>query len=179
MIEERSRQHDADPVYSCVWAFETAWAEARSAGRSSPDPAAFLVETSDDQTRRASAFALAMVDLEHRLKMGDEARVDDYTDRFAGVTFGAAEVRELIRREFLGRLFQGDDPPPDSFRERFPEVDDQELHAELCRLRAKPANNPKEPRYRIISPHRRGGLGVVYLALDRELRRRVALKEMP
>ena len=102
MIEERSRQHDPDPVYSCVWAFETAWADARSAGRSSPDPAAFLVATADDQTRRDSAFALAMVDLEHRLKMGDEARVDDYIDRFPGVAFCAAELRELIRERVPG-----------------------------------------------------------------------------
>jgi WD40 repeat protein len=46
--------------------------------------------------------------------------------------------------------------------------------------RGRPAEEPatEGPRFEVLAPHARGGLGEVFLAFDRELRRRVALKEL-
>ncbi|MGP0070092.1 MAG: serine/threonine-protein kinase, partial [Isosphaeraceae bacterium] len=132
----------------------------------------------DDQSRRDLALGLAQIDLDNRLRMGEAALVGDYVGRFPGVVFGVEELRELVRIEYVGRLFKGEDPPVDSYKERFPDVWVKELDTELSGLRAEPVNDPHVPRYRIISPHRSGGLGCVFLAFDRELRRRVALKEL-
>jgi eukaryotic-like serine/threonine-protein kinase len=178
MLDEQSPHVEQDPMQISLWAFERAWQDARAAGRPGPDPLEFLVGKSEGQLFRELVHGLALVDLEHRLKLGEPARVDEYVGKFPSVEFGVEEIRELVQTEYVGRLFQGDDPPPNSYRERFPAACDIELSVELSQLRAKPINDPQNPRYRIISPHRRGGSGLVYLAFDRELRRRVALKEI-
>ena len=80
-------------------------------------------------------------------------------------------------------------PPP--AREALAPVADREVQASLCHL-----PQPKEPleefqstigsaptalagsRYRVERPHARGGLGVVFVARDQELNRKVALKHI-
>ena len=59
--------------------------------------------------------------------LGEMARVEQYLGRFPGVEFESDDVRELIRAEYIGRLFQGHDDPCESYIERFPGVFDQEL----------------------------------------------------
>ena len=178
MIDEPRSAEDREPLDKTIWGFEAAWAEARVAGRPGPDPAIFFVATPADSRDRELVMGLASVDMETRLMLGEMARVEEYLGRFPGVEFESDDVRELIRVEYVGRLFQGQDDPCDTYGLRFPGVFDQELLDNLRRLRADPANDPHVPRYRIVSPHRRGGVGWVYLAYDRELRRRVALKEI-
>ena len=52
------------------------------------------------------------------------------------------------------------------------------LQAQRAQLEARTAPEDIGERYRVIRPHARGGLGEVFLALDPELDRQVALKEL-
>ena len=122
-------------------------------------------------------FGLASIDLYQRLRMGESARIEQYVDLLRGVDLDPARLEDLILTEFLGRLFQGDDPPFDEYAERYAEVWSDLLRNKLSEVRNDPANDPAIPRFRKIGPHRRGGNGEVSLAFDRELRRCVALKE--
>ena len=135
MDNHQSIQHNENSVRTTIWKFEATWADARMSGQPGPDPVAFLVEAHLEESGRDLACGLASIDLEHRLKLGKKARVDNYVGMFPGVNFGIEEMHELILTEYAGLLFQGDDPAPNTYRERFPEQWTGELCEELCRLR--------------------------------------------
>jgi len=54
-----------------------------------------------------------------------------------------------------------------------PDIADGELQVEF-----EMNSNSAAPRFQIVRPHAKGGLGQVSVALDRELHREVALKEI-
>jgi eukaryotic-like serine/threonine-protein kinase len=178
MFDEQTHEVDQDRVQTALWDFENQWQHARVTGRPGPDPVAFYLTRAQGQSLQDLALGLALIDMEHQLRQGAEAYVEHYIDKFASVAFAVHEQHKLIRTEYTGRLFQGDDPPVRTYASRFPAICDQGLLDELIGLRARPENDPHSSRYRIISPHRRGGRGLVYLAFDRELHRCVALKQI-
>lgn len=70
-----------------------------------------------------------------------------------------------------------------SFRDALAELQDDRLETVLALVARAPLRGasvgPRDmPRFRILRPHAKGGLGEVYLAEDQELRRQVALKEI-
>src|SRR5262249_23302541 len=105
---------------------------------------------------------------------------------------------EALVREHLKQ--HGDDPQQslaavssiDSVRDQLKQIGDSDLHASLAHVAAAKAPDPyaTDPppsvgtptsaglRFRILRPHAKGGLGQIYVAVDEELHREVALKEI-
>jgi len=86
-------------VPECViWDFEEAWCRAGTAGPW-PDPRAFLPDNLDPAVARSAARELALIDMEHRLRLGEAGRVEDYLRLFPQLQGDAAAVRELMQLE--------------------------------------------------------------------------------
>ena len=143
-----------------------------------PNPDGFIPHQVPDDLLRSARCEIAMVELEHRLRYGQTARVEDYLAVWPDLRDNPDAVSNLIRKELTYRLFQGDDPPIDAYERRFPFAWSDDLRAELEAIRGRPENDPKVPRFRDIRLYRQGGLGRIYEAFDRELRRFVALKKV-
>jgi WD40 repeat protein/serine/threonine protein kinase len=169
---------DCTRVEDAVWEFEGAWNRSFRAGVSRPELGDFLPPAEEPVLRRAIGIELAAIDLDHRLKRGEPICVEDYLERFPEFRDDRSGIRGLIETEYRCALFQGYDPPVDHYAARFPDACDAALLDELRALRRDPENDPNEPRFRIIRFHRHGGLGEVFEAYDRELKRPVALKEV-
>ncbi|WP_169977354.1 protein kinase domain-containing protein [Tautonia rosea] len=114
----------------------------------------------------------------------------------AGGSFREALLRELIALEVHLRRGRGESPSEADYHRRFPDLAPQVIEAfasspgedthrdvpgfpEMGDGAEPPWNEPPaSSRYRILRLHARGGLGQVSLAIDRELDREVALKEI-
>ncbi len=192
---------DSDVIENLVFRFEVAWQEGEQ-----PQIDDFLPQ--DAAGRREVLIELAHVDLEFRLKADEEARAEQYFNRFPELNREHEIALNLIVAEYQFRSRREPRPSIEEYRNRFPGLWDQLLQ----RLTANNGVNdetllsslsdampqddctvvpdssvsgttnsdvgPTEFRYKIIDNHASGGLGDVFIAHDQEVPREVALKQL-
>jgi formylglycine-generating enzyme required for sulfatase activity/serine/threonine protein kinase len=136
-------------------------------------------------------------------KLGQTPRIEDHLAGTVG-TRRSRLFEELLKLEWELRCRQNDRPDPEEYRHRFPdfievidgysagaeepaaadaipgEAQTTVAHGSTCLASdgPEPASTLNGPRYRVLRHHADGGIGRVSVALDLEIRRKVALKEL-
>ena len=127
-------------LYELVDAFEEAWQAGKTPAIDDhlPDEASL---------RRSVLVKLIHVDLEYRLKTGEQARVETYVERFPDIGGESTILVELVAWEFSLRRHREVELRPEEYVRRFPQFE-REL---IERLQSEPGLKPRDP-VRLKSP---------------------------
>ena len=133
---------------------------------------------------------LLHTDLELRIRYGREARVEHYVDRFPQIARIDGLIDELIRTEIKVRREFEPGLRLEEFFTRFPGkkwIGERKLEWSKSSYRdsrhgrgpvASPSYSDSSKRFRKCKLHAQGGLGNIWLAVDKETGCKVALKEI-
>ncbi len=138
----------------------------------------------EDRQRQVVLLEMVHTDLEYRLKDDEQARVEDYLDRFPELKSDPKAERELVVAELNLRLRRDPGLAFSEFLDRFPGFRSEmitKFRLSSRADRALPAEwtaraPQKVGKYEVLGIAGRGAFGVVYRARDSELDRTVALK---
>jgi serine/threonine protein kinase/predicted ATPase len=163
--------------------FEMAW-------RESPRPAIDKYLPSGDPLRQRTLIELVHIDLELRLKRGENARVEEYLERYPELARDRVIALELIGAEYELRQRSKPALSLDEYITRFPQY--REVLPEQFEQStvvgnpgqhfphdSRPEVLPVVDGYQVLSSLGSGGMGSVYEARQLSLHRRVALKFLP
>jgi tetratricopeptide (TPR) repeat protein len=188
---ERLRQLPSavwDPLERILHDFEQAWRQGRR-----PIPEAYLPP---GPTPIALLVELVHLDLEYRLKAGEEARVEDYLARHPELAQDREAALDLIAAEYRLRRCREANLSPEVYGRRFPQYraelpsllqDGQRPTEVLPQPGPTPgpvpsapgsaeAGRPTIPGYEIHHELARGGMGVILRGRDPDLGRDLAVK---
>ncbi|MEM9412226.1 MAG: serine/threonine-protein kinase, partial [Planctomycetota bacterium] len=164
---------------SIIEDFEKIWSDDSQ----TPDLFKFLDENANSLCEPTEISQLCHIDLYHRWKTGQAIDVNEYLKRIEIFANHDTFRREFLLEEFGYRQQYGQCVIAEEFANQFPQdretlldelsgtPDATNAGAESARLMIESTG-----RYRVINELGRGAFGIVYLAEDKELKRKAAIK---